>query len=334
MAAPPRPSFVGGSLLAANIYDTISEYISTPTRDAYLSAVELTSLVAPLMTTASDIQSVCHLWGVMFFMATTYHPSSPKHYLIVDLILEIRKCSAPPSQARFDFEKQAGCLFWVDLPMWLDVWNDFEFDAPIVPRKADRQSAPTLTDNRFLPGPWRNGDGTPMKWDAWASLNALGARVCSQTSIGLLAMKAHCALAEGLGEDKPAFGLDDAVPAAATWMLYAGKKIREDCQAGYEDDATGETKNGFSKERWEFWKKRFGDLADRKDLKRNTRAYAKQARDEMGRLESISTSSGQATATAAEAEATTTNDRLQAEAGATQSSPTLSRGLRVSDLIN
>jgi hypothetical protein len=118
MAAPPRPSFMIGNPLAANIYDFISDYLSSPARDAPSTAASLTSLMAPLMTTASDIQNVCHLWGVIFFMATTYHPSSPKHSLLVELVLEIRRCSAPPFEGRLAYEKQWGCAFWVDLPMW------------------------------------------------------------------------------------------------------------------------------------------------------------------------------------------------------------------------
>ncbi|TVY40961.1 hypothetical protein LSUB1_G003488, partial [Lachnellula subtilissima] len=287
MAAPPRPSFVVGNLLTANIYDFVSDYLSSPARDAPSMAASLTSLMAPLMKTASEIQEICHLWGIICFMATTYHPSSPKHSLLVELVLEIKKYSAPPFKGRLTYEKQWDCAFWVDLPMLPAVWDDFEFDAPLEPRMAERKSDPNLLSNRFLPGPWRSRDRIPMSSEAWASLNAFGARLYAQTHISSFEDRALFALTEALEGDKTAKALDDVVPAAACWILYAGKKIKEH-KSGCEtdcDDATGIKRlsspgwsrgclwkgtNGVSDERWEFWKTLFGELADRTGLKRNT----------------------------------------------------------------
>jgi hypothetical protein len=167
------------------------------------------------MSSASDIQNVCHLWGVIFFMATTYHPSSPRHSLLVDLVLEIRKCSAPPFPGRLAYEKQWGCSFWEDLPIWRAVWNDYEFDAPLVPRMGERKSDRSLLENQFLPGPWRNRDGGPMVSIAWASLNAFGARLHAQTDLALLDVRALFALMEALEDERSARALDDVVPAAA-----------------------------------------------------------------------------------------------------------------------
>ncbi|TVY54514.1 hypothetical protein LSUE1_G010334, partial [Lachnellula suecica] len=289
MAIPPRPAFVSGNFLAASIYDLISDYVSSPARNAPSTAISLTSLMAPYMSSASDLQSICHLWGVLFFMATTYHPSSPKHSLLVDLVLEIRKCSAPPYAELLAYEKQWGCRFWTDLPMWEAVWSDFEFDAPLVPRMAERKADWGLLENRFLPGPWRNRDGEAMASVAWASLNAFGARLHAQTDLELFDSRALSALVEALEENRSAKALDDIVPAAACWILYAGKTIKDSstshCTKG--DMCSGE--KGPSNERWSSWKLRLGDLTDRTDIKRNTRIYAKQARDEMQRLDSGST---------------------------------------------
>jgi hypothetical protein len=215
MAAPPRPAFVVWNPLTTSIYDSITEYLSSPDRDAGSAAAELTSLMTPYMSSTSDIQNVCHLWGVIFFMATTYHPSSPRHSLLLDLVLEIRKCSAPPFPGRLAYEKQGGCSFWEDLPIWRAVWNDYEFDAPLVPRMGERKSDGSLLENQFLPGPWRNRDGGPMVSIAWASLNAFGARLHAQTDLALLDVRALFALMEALEDERSARALDDVVPAAA-----------------------------------------------------------------------------------------------------------------------
>jgi len=218
MAAPPRPAFVVWNPLTTSIYDSITDYLSSPDRDARSAAVALTSMMTPYMSSASDIQNLCHLWGVIFFMATTFHPSSPKHSLLVDLVLEIRKCSVPPFLGLLEYEKQWRCSFWVDLPMWRAVWDDYEFDAPLVPRMGERENDRSLLENKFLPGPWRNRDGGPMPSTSWASLNALGARLHAQTDLALLDVRALFALMEALEDERSARALDEVVPAASCKM--------------------------------------------------------------------------------------------------------------------
>jgi hypothetical protein len=291
--------------------------------------------------------------------------------------------------------------------MWRAVWDDYEFDAPLLPRMGERKSYRCLL-TKFLPGPWRNRDGGPMVSIAWASLNAFGARLHAQTDLALLDVRALFALMEALEDDRSTRALDDVVPAAACkltiepftsyqkrcrasqnsfsaflhqeylenvlalvillffepfkkstanrefsagWILYAGKKIKEN-YAAYEtdhDDATSTNRlrnkgalyngpRGFSEERWGFWKTRFGTLAERMDLKRNTRIYAKQAMNEMQRLDSAQSTStlnlGQQSQQRTFLPVEVVGQKRQMGPTLGESSRAPSRRVLVSDLIN
>jgi len=78
------------------------------------------------------------------------------------------------------------------------------------------------------------------------------------------------------------------IPAAATWIRHAGDTIRKLCvdiERGatcgtLEPGCTWEWKgeNGFSIERWQFWKRKFGELAAEQSLDEHLRSMAKESR--------------------------------------------------------
>jgi hypothetical protein len=85
------------------------------------------------------------------------------------------------------------------------------------------------------------------------------------------------------------------VPPAVAWLRLAGKAIYKLCMDQYQHGAVrsvaeegcewlwaGEV--GFSVERWRFWKRRCGELADQENLDAHLRALAKEAQ---GNMESI-----------------------------------------------
>jgi hypothetical protein len=88
---------------------------------------------------------------------------------------------------------------------------------------------------------------------------------------------------------------DAHVPAAAVWALALGKKLQE-----REEDLTptdpnqgnpargGDLWSGgpvFSKERWAFWKKRFGEVAGQEGIDEETKSIAKQSVEAMEKAE-------------------------------------------------
>ncbi|KAL9114198.1 MAG: hypothetical protein Q9187_007509 [Circinaria calcarea] len=89
--------------------------------------------------------------------------------------------------------------------------------------------------------------------------------------------------------------LDCLVPAAAQWIFHAGHMIfhlQDEWRASQdpgEDQGFGEGlwkgKNGFCRERWDFWKSRFTWVQGLKELEFETKAVAKQAVERMEKIE-------------------------------------------------
>ncbi|PWY93761.1 hypothetical protein BO94DRAFT_622116 [Aspergillus sclerotioniger CBS 115572] len=87
--------------------------------------------------------------------------------------------------------------------------------------------------------------------------------------------------------------LDGWVPAAAVWFRVCGKEMYEVSRVGEEEMMFGEWKGskwvgrpGWSRERWMFWKERWGWIAGVTALNRRTREIARDVVVVMGRVES------------------------------------------------
>jgi hypothetical protein len=155
---------------------------------------------------------------------------------------------------------------------------------------------------------------TAPESSAWASYNCLLARLDqeglfqSSSSFGLWALRD--ALEQNWkdsSEDEPNPGsriqkYEATVPAAAAWVMYAGKNLWEQKEgvdpklkkkevkledlANLQDGEKlwpGATQ--FSKERWAFWKARFGEIAGMDEIGEETRKVAKEAASAMEKLQ-------------------------------------------------
>lgn len=147
-----------------------------------------------------------------------------------------------------------------------------------------------------------NGEEEDNTTEGWASLNSFAARLTSSALMdfddyaiwalrdsvedGTLAVVPKGAPSEELGPD----ALNRKVPAAAVWILYDGERIKslsEKSEEGSRSTRGGprwQGKPGYSIERWQLWKDRFGELAKREDLLAYTRDLSTQAR---GKMDSI-----------------------------------------------
>lgn len=298
MGSLARPEFVDKEQRIANICDVIEDFLLKEDRGTRRTAIALTSLLSPSAIEVPNVEEVCWLWGSIFWFAKAYHPSAPEHDLLVDLLVDITKITVPRERRALEDESIHGEVWWRDLPRWNQVWRDFEYNAPIVPSMAERKGglpSPPAEEH----APWTSSGETPMPGKAWTNVNALGAKLHARTSIRGLDFKGLYALLEALEEERTPKELDDIVPAAACWILSAGKKIRENDErhtasiAG--DDILKRSPGsrgklycgarGFSNERWAFWKTRFGMLSREPTLNEETRLYAMQAMNEMMSVE-------------------------------------------------
>ena len=134
---------------------------------------------------------------------------------------------------------------------------------------------------------------------AWANVNAFVARVTGE-GVADFWIYAIWALREALEERGPAGAghvraeeaerLDAAVPAAAVWVIILGRGLWER-EEGLEGSGAGfpgelwKGRNAFCKGRWGFWKERFGIVAQREDLRAETREVARCAVRKMEEVE-------------------------------------------------
>lgn len=133
--------------------------------------------------------------------------------------------------------------------------------------------------------------------DEWTSINAFAARC----RVSLPAVKFRTIplqlLQHALEVKRRPDALDDNVPAAAMWILFAGAWLFEKGNSGEEVEGDGvgffpedntwlyDGPAGHNRERWTFWRRRFGEEAGNGDVMEKTRCFAGKAYEEMGRIE-------------------------------------------------
>lgn len=80
--------------------------------------------------------------------------------------------------------------------------------------------------------------------------------------------------------------LDGYVPAAAIWIRQCGSRIyQQEGQLENVRDSKWKGQQVWSRERWEYWKKRFEWVTTVKTLKESTRDEARQCVEQMEDIE-------------------------------------------------
>ncbi|KAK3215266.1 hypothetical protein GRF29_19g2744316 [Pseudopithomyces chartarum] len=137
----------------------------------------------------------------------------------------------------------------------------------------------------------------PPEIHAWTNCNYFLA-LLNNSEILNLHIYVIWAMREALEEkaDPPKEWYDTHVPAAAVWVFVLGRKLyerEEDLtpKSEYEGNPArgGELWTGgseFSKARWAFWKKRFGEVAGEEGVSQETKDIAKEAVAAMEKAES------------------------------------------------
>ncbi|KAF2717874.1 hypothetical protein K431DRAFT_288121 [Polychaeton citri CBS 116435] len=175
-----------------------------------------------------------------------------------------------------------------DLIKLIMVWSDLEQDAPLHPRLEDR---PGYVNTRSERPPWRPEPGRWLTAGEWTNLNAFMARLhTAAPDLPKVDLRGLFAMIEALEQPLTPSQLEDVLPAAACWVVYAGEELRRNDTpyAHYDDDggskrlpwSKGQLWNGphaFNQVRWQFWMQRFKDIAGRRDIDDTTRSAALQA---------------------------------------------------------
>jgi hypothetical protein len=98
--------------------------------------------------------------------------------------------------------------------------------APLVPPMRDRPFY-NASEPTFFPDSWC----PPLSGMEWASLNAFIARLHTVSpDLRYVDFKGMWALLEALEREQTPSALDDLVPTAACWILYAGRELRNNSE--------------------------------------------------------------------------------------------------------
>lgn len=216
--------------------------------------------------------------------------AAEQEYLI-ELVVLLSKLPLPASVLEeIDEEDWMKMEMNTDLSNFKNIWSGISHDAPLHPRLDDRDGYIDHWPNVARP-PWRQAQWRYMSARSWGNLNAFLARLHTAAPDSThLDLHGLYAMIEALEEPRSPSQLEDVLPAAAYWIIYAGNALRNNNvpYAFYSVDegfkrlpwGRGSLWNGqhpFSEERWEFWMQRFRTIAEREDIDQELKRIAWRA---------------------------------------------------------
>ena len=263
-------------------FTLIRDYLEGTHSSAKYTAEEITTLakdISFLETTENRISLEGFLWSVwggivdLIIQIPHSHPWQDRMVEILRAIKEIPRQATPEME---ELERSWGMAFWQDLPIFgaevRELWNQGPWEE--------------------VDGPFYRGD-TQFPPDVWASLNAFTARI-TVASVLNFEDYAIWILRHTLEKERINKEVDDNLPAAAMWIIYAGQMVYHNAAKDYTDSTETHPSDirylrkftkPFSMERWNFWKERFEFFQNHEVLKQITRDNAGEALRKMMEIE-------------------------------------------------
>ena len=264
-------------------FTLIRDYLEGTHSSAKYTAEEITTLAKDVCYLELNEKRMSlgdllwRLWGMMveLIKQSPYnHPWQDRMVKILGAVKEVPRQVAPEME---QLERSWGMAFWQDLPIFgaevRETWNL---------------------------GPWQKiPDGlfyrrsTHFPPDVWASLNAFTARL-TVASVSNFETYAIWILRHTLEEERIDAEVDDNLPAATMWIIYAGQMVYHNAAKDYTDSTETHPSyirylrkftKPFSMERWSFWKERFEFFQNHEVLKQITRDSAGEALMKMVEIE-------------------------------------------------
>ena len=218
------------------------------------------------------------LWAEMVDLIIEVPHSHPWQDRMVELLSAIKEVPRQVTPGMEELEWTWGKAFWQDLPIFgaevRELWNQGPWEE--------------IPDGIFA----YRGDA-PFPPDVWASLNAFTARI-TVASVLNFETYAIWILRHTLEEERTNEEVDDNLPAAAMWIIYAGQIVYHNAAKDYTDSTETHRPDiqslrifskPFSKGRWNFWKERFEFFRNHEVLKQITRDSAGEALGKMVEIE-------------------------------------------------
>ena len=284
-----RPSYADSKPIVSWTFSLLTGYLNSPAACPSETAIAISGLYCPYMTQLSFLFAIGFLWGTIFHIAAQLDPESPYHAKLLNFLEYLRKQPPLVGTGLEEFEDLSlGEGFWVWLPYWRAVWADLENEAPLAAAMKERLRHRFTRRTVSVPGPWR---GRQLSAEEWRNLHAFLAKGYMISDIPLLDVRGLSALLDALEEiHEDPTTVDNLVPAAAVWIIYAGEKLKGNhveygeyvhdwgtMRLPWSAGSLWKGKRSFNNERWDFWKDRFSDLRWRVDTQDETRKWAEKA---------------------------------------------------------
>ena len=218
------------------------------------------------------------LWAEMVDLIIGIPHSDPWQDKLVELLGAMKEVPRRVTPGMVELERSWGLAFWHNLPIFgaevRETWNE----APWEERPDD------------LFGYRKN---TPFSPNAWASLNAFTARITA-ASVSNFEIYAIWILKHVLEQERKDEEVDNNLPAATMWIIYAGRIVYHNAAKDWTDSPETHPAHirylrrfnePFSMERWGFWKERFEFFRHHEALKQSTRESAGEALGRMAEIE-------------------------------------------------
>ena len=228
------------------------------------------------------------LFGILFTIVKQLDAAAAQQDHPIKLVLSLRHVPLPATVTQEIDPQALDRDMNQELSKLINVLADFERDAPLHPRLEARPNHTIAGPER---PPWRLEPGRYLTASEWANVNAFVARLhTAAPDLPKLDLRGLFAMIEALEQPLTPSQLEDVLPAAACWILYAGNELRSNDipYAYYDYDggvkrlpwSKGQLWNGqhaFNRARWEFWMQRFRDIMERRDVSDTVRLAALQA---------------------------------------------------------
>ncbi|KAL7624427.1 hypothetical protein AAE478_005991 [Parahypoxylon ruwenzoriense] len=243
-------------------------------------------IALPIMKTLDDPNNrITQLWSALSEAVDELTDQNDK---LADFVLELQR-----------FPDGKGILgskpWFYDLPLFDNFWTEWiqfqfsESDEPDPDRDVHRQA--NVNQNAFLAKITAHASGT----DAGKTIVALDQRERGAKAL-IRALERTPWDENSVTFDPEGYkvtGLDGYVPAAAQWITYCAEGMYDISLSGgprmpWEYPHTGTNwgvQRGWSRERWDFWRKRFLEISTMPELKEGTRLVAKECAERMGEVE-------------------------------------------------
>ncbi|KGO54208.1 Protein of unknown function DUF3632 [Penicillium expansum] len=243
----------------AILQDLFSERISAQQAAGYLASISLAD-------TSDPEGGITSLWSLIFKCAY----NSPEHHdKLVNVLVQLSKlpdAKKPKGDSILLYDMQV----WKDLPMlgwqFRDEWNATVPAGP--PDSRQNAISRIISRDKFT-----------------ARLMATKESVFAYSWFALITLRGAL---ETPADQSSAGNLEALIPAAAAWISILGADIyqwKEEFDGALGKGGTlWKGQHGFCKERWQFWKERFGELAISEEIGDEARTAA---RDAQGAMEGI-----------------------------------------------